>query len=123
MQLIRAPASLLALLLLAGLAGCGDTETVTVTTTQVVTETVEKTETVTVTVQAETTTYVPQAAGSPEFRPDQLSGGASGGGWVIKKWISYGGEIAGYSITRSYAQPGEGRLDRKRTRLRSRRQG
>ena len=90
---MRAATTLLALFLLT-LSGCGGTETVTVTETQVVTETVEKTETVTVTIQPEPTVFVPQAGGTPEFKPDQLFTGVSGGGWVVERWISYGGETA-----------------------------
>ena len=66
----------------------------TIAETQVVTETVKQTETVTETVAPEPTMFVPQAGGTPEFKPDQLFTGASGGGWVIEKWISYGDEVA-----------------------------
>jgi hypothetical protein len=81
-------------LLLTSVPACGGTEVVTVTTTQVVTQTVETTETVTETIRAEPAIYVPQAGGTPEFKPRELFTGVSSVGWVVKEWISYGGETA-----------------------------
>ena len=77
-------------LILLALAGCGGTETVTLTTTERTTVTVATT----ATVQAEAAIFVPQPAGPPTFKPDSIDLYVSAPGFIIDKWVSYGGATA-----------------------------
>jgi hypothetical protein len=71
-------------------AGCGSTTTRTTTTTKVVVRTTTATHTRTVTLSPEPATYVPEAGGTPEYKPDAIYIGVSSSGYSIRRWLSYG---------------------------------
>jgi hypothetical protein len=73
------------------IVGCGATRTLT----QTVTKTATVTETLTRTLQAPQPIYVPETGGKPEYKPSGIYISADSGNiWVIKRWLSYGGEFA-----------------------------
>jgi hypothetical protein len=79
-------------LIVASAAGCAASKTVT--STVVRTTTVTATETLVRTQKPEPTIYVPEAGGTPEYKPANIYIGASSSGYSITKWLSYGGPTA-----------------------------
>ncbi|MEK6274354.1 MAG: hypothetical protein AABM30_03365 [Actinomycetota bacterium] len=69
---------------------------VTETTTQTLTETAV------VTQKPESTVYVPEAGGTPEYKPDVIYIGVSGNAYSIKEWLDYGGPVAKAIATWDY---------------------
>ena len=78
---------LLAVLLV--FSGCGGSGQTTVTVSKT------KTETLTRTAASEPVVYVPQVDGTPLYKPDFIGTSVDGGGiYEIKRWRSYGGNVA-----------------------------